>query len=335
MLSNKLKGVNMSTAIKEKKKPGRPPILSPEEIISTIKQMQKDGVKITPSTIRGRLDYGGLTNISSVLNNFLEEQNQTDESITELIENHILSPELENIINSCISDLTQKIKSFSLESDRLANNTAKKKARSDYETMIDDNQKLVDEQNLTIKLFDEIEVKNHELNEQISETEVKLENEKSNVIALNTRLDKENNEVTRLKQLISEKESILSTLEDKNLSFEKLITKTETQLELSIKDKDVAVNESIKIRTQLAKISSKLESSDGMNVQLKSDISALSAEKIQATTKLQETQSEYQINKEQLITVTAQFESQENILKEKDERITDLKQQLKDSKIIK
>ena len=78
MLSNKLKGVNMSTAIKEKKKPGRPPTLSPEEIISTIKQMQKDGVKITPSTIRGRLDYGGLTNISSVLDNFLEEQNQTD-----------------------------------------------------------------------------------------------------------------------------------------------------------------------------------------------------------------------------------------------------------------
>jgi len=325
----------MTAAIKDKKKVGRPPTLTPEEIIATIKKMQKDGDKITPSTIRGRIDYGGLNNIRTVLDHFLNEQNQTDVSISDLLENHVLSPELEDIINSCIRDLTQKIKCFSLESDRLANNTAKKKARSDYETMIDDNQKLVDEQNLTIKLFDEIEVKNHELNEQISETEVKLENEKSNVIALNTRLDKENNEVTRLKQLISEKESILSTLEDKNLSFEKLITKTETQLELSIKDKDVAVNESIKIRTQLAKISSKLESSDGMNVQLKSDISALSAEKIQATTKLQETQSEYQINKEQLITVTAQFESQENILKEKDERITDLKQQLKDSKIIK
>jgi len=321
--------------VKEKKKVGRPPILTPEEIIATIIQMQNDGDKVTPSTIKGRLNYGGLSNIRSVLDNFLEEQNQTDVSIADFIENHVLSPELEDIINSCISDFTQKIKKFSLESDLLANNMAKKKARSAYETMIDDNRKLLDEQTCIINLFDEVEVKNHELNEQISETEIKLENEKSNVIALNTSLDKANNEVTRLKQLLSEREAILSTLETKNISFEKLITKTETRLESSITDKEIAVDESIKLRSQITETISKLKSSDAMNEQLNSDINALKTEKDKSISMHQDTLSEYQLNKEKLITITTQFSAQKDVLKEKNERITDLKKQLTQSNAIK
>jgi chromosome segregation ATPase len=332
--------------VKEKKKVGRPPTLTPEEIIATIIQMQKDGDKVTPSTIKGRLNYGGLSNIRSVLDNFIEEQNQTDVSIAEFIENHVLSPELEDITNSCISDFTQKIISFSLESDLLANKMAKKKARSAYETMIDDNRKLLDEQTCIIKLFDEVEVKNHELNEQISETEIKLQNEKSNVMALNTSLDKANNEVTRLKQLLSEKEAILSTLETKNLSHEKLITKIETRLEDSLKDKEISTNESIKIRTQLTETSSKLMTSEESISQLKSDMNTLKTDKdkviseVQSknsvlSSKLQANQSKHQIDKEQLITITTQFSAQKDFLKEKNERITDLKNQLTELKTTK
>ena len=44
--------------------------------------------------------------------------------------------------------------------------------------MIENNRKLVDEQNLTVKIFDEVEAKNDELIEQITSIEVKLETEK-------------------------------------------------------------------------------------------------------------------------------------------------------------
>jgi len=323
------------TDITIEKKLGRKATLVPEKIIETIQAIQAEGREATPCIIRKTIGFGGLENIGKVLKKYQKEQSSISLTEKNLIETHILSPGLEDKINMLLNDISQQVNDFSIESDQLANNLAEKKARSDYETMIDDNQKLVDEQILTIKLFDEVEVKNHELNEQISETEIKLENEKSNVIALNTSLDKANNEVTRLKQLLSEREAILSTLETKNLSFEKLITKTETQLELSIKDKEIAVNESIKIRNQLTEISSKLKSSDAIIDQLNSDINILKTEKDKSISMHQDTLSEYQLNKEKLITITTQFSAQKDVLKEKNERITDLKKQLTQPKAIK
>jgi hypothetical protein len=135
--------------------------------------------------------------------------------------------------------------------------------------------------------------------------------------------------------MISNIEESLSSSEIKNKSFEKLITKTETQLELSVKDKEIAVNESIKIRNQLTEISSKLKSSDAIIDQLNSDINALKIEKDKSISMHQDTLSEYQLNKEKLITVTTQFSAQKDVLKEKNERITDLKKQLTQSKEIK
>lgn len=321
--------------VKEKKKLGRKPTLSAEQIIATIVQMQKDGDKVTPSTIRTKITFGGLTNISSVLEEFLEKQNGTEVSISEPIENHVLSPELEDKVNILLSDLSQQINNFSLESDLLANSIASKRARSAYETMIENNKKLVDEQNLTIKIFDEVEAKNDELNEQIIDMESRLKNEQVKSTALDTNLSKANDELARLNLLISNIEKSLSSSEIKNKSFEKLITKTETQLELSIKDKEVAVNESIKIRNQLIEISSKLKSSDAMNEQLNSDINALKTEKDKSISMHQDTLSEYQLNKEKLITITTQLSAQKDVLKEKNERITDLKKQLTQSNAIK
>jgi chromosome segregation ATPase len=325
--------------VNEKKKLGRKPTLSSAEIIATIKKMQKDGDKISPSTIRSKITFGGLTNITSVLEKFLEEQNGTEVSINEPIENHVLSPELEDKVNMLINDISQQVNDFSIESDLLANNLAEKKARSAYDCMIENNRKLVDEQNLTVKIFDEVEAKNDELIEQITSIEAKLETEKYNSIALNSDLSKANDEQERLKLTISDLQTTLSTSEANNKTSDKLITKFETRLEDAVLAKDKAISESNKLRIQLTESNSKLKSSDEMTVQLKSDIKNVNIEKNKTildlhsknsnlSSKLQETQDEQQKIKEQLIKITAQITAQKETLNEKDNRITDLKKQL-------
>lgn len=333
-------------AVIEKKKLGRKATLSPEEIIATIKQMQKDGDKISPSTIRGKITFGGLTNITSVLESFLEEQSGTELSINEPIESHILAPDLEDKVNMLISDLSLQLNNFALESDLLANNIAEKRARSAYDTMIENNKNLVDEQSLTIKIFDEVEAKNSELVNHISNIETQLLDEQKKLLALDKVISKANDELDHSKLQISDIQTSLATSADKNHSLEKLITKAETRLESSITDKEIAVNESIKFRTQLTEITSKLKSSDAMTEQLKSDISSLNAENEKSTSELQsknskllseleKTRIEQHANKEKLITITTQYSGQKDVLKEKDGRITDLKKQLTELKTIK
>jgi chromosome segregation ATPase len=305
-------------AVIEKKKLGRKPTLSAENIIETIKKMQKDGDKISPSTIRSKITFGGLTNITTVLEKFLEEEDEANASTIVPLENHVLPPDLEAKINILLSDITQQINNFSLESDQLANNIATKRARSAYETMIDNNRKLVDEQTLTIKIFDEVEARNDELNEKITEIEIRLENEQVKSSALDVSLSKTNDESGRLNLLISEIKVSLSESETKNKSLEKLITKAETRLEGSVTDKEIAVNESTQLRTQLTETSTKFKSSEAIVVQLKSEINALITENAQSISDVQSTnlkllselkeiRTEQQVNKEKLITITTQF----------------------------
>jgi chromosome segregation ATPase len=336
----------MNDVVKEKKKMGRKPSLSPDEIIETIKDLQNENRDITPCTIRREIGHGGLGNINAVMESFLK--NQTGISIAEnsSTESHILAPDLEDKVNMLISDLSLQLNHFALESDLLANNIAEKRARSAYETMIDNNRKLVDEQALTIKIFDEVETKNEELNEKITEIETRLENEQVKSAALDKSLSKAADESTRLNVLISETRTNLSTSEAKNKSLEKLITKIETRLEDALKDKDISVNESTQLRTQLMETSTKFESSEAIVVQLKSEINALITENAQSISDLQSTnlkllselkeiRTEQQANKEKLITITTQFSAQKDVLKEKDGRITDLKKQLTELKAIK
>jgi DNA repair exonuclease SbcCD ATPase subunit len=336
----------MNDVVKEKKKMGRKPSLSPDEIIETIKDLQNENRDITPCTIRREIGHGGLGNINAVMESFLK--NQTGISIAEnsSTESHILAPDLEDKVNMLISDLSLQLNHFALESDLLANNIAEKRARSAYETMIDNNRKLVDEQALTIKIFDEVETKNEELNEKITEIETRLENEQVKSAALDKSLSKAADESTRLNVLISETRTNLSTSEAKNKSLEKLITKIETRLEDALKDKDISVNESTQLRTQLMETSTKFESSEAIVVQLKSEINALRTENAQSISDLQSTnlkllselkeiRTEQQANKEKLITITTQFSAQKDVLKEKDGRITDLKKQLTELKAIK
>lgn len=325
----------MSDVVKEKKKMGRKVTLTPDKIISTIKALQDDSSDVTPCIIRKKIGFGGLGNITKVMETFLQNQTGISLSESEPKEAHILPPDLEDKRNMLLTDLTLQVSNFAIESDLLANNLAEKKARSAYENIIQNNQKIADELTQTIKMFDEIEVKNDALNEQIITVETRLENEQAKLSALEGNLSKSNNELDRLNQLILEKQESLAKSDVKIKSLEKLITKTETRLESSITDKEIAVNETIKIRNELAETSSKLKSSEAIVDQLKSDIGVLRAEKDQSTSKLQETQSEYQINKEQLITITTQFSSQKDVLNEKNERIIDLKKQLTESKTIK
>lgn len=195
-------------------------------------------------------------------------------------------------------------------------------------------------------MFDEVEVKNDLLNEQIIEIEARLEKEQTQSANLDKGLSKANDELTRLNISKSDIEAILSTSEAKNKSLEKLITKIETRLEDAVKDKDIAVNEFTLLRTQLTETDSKFKSSEAIVLQLNSSIKALKTEKDQSISDLQSTNSkllselektrtEQQTTKEKLITITTQFSSQKNVLKEKDERITDLKKQLTESKTIK
>ncbi len=330
----------MIATVKEKKKLGRKASLTPEKIIETIEQMQRDGDKVTACTIRGQLGFGGLSNITTVLETFLKEQTGISLSENELIETHVLSPDLEDKVNMLLSDLSLQINNFAQESDLLANNLAEKRARSAYDSMIENNKKLVDEQSLTIKMFDEVEAKNDELIEQITEMEKRLKNEQKQISALDADLSKANDELARLKLLISNKEESLSTSETKNKSLEKLITKIETRLEDSVKDKDIVVSESTLLRTQLAEASSELKHSTENIVQLKSDIVQVKSETKKQISELQIVNSnlmkelkESNVSKlekqEQLISVTSTLTAQQEILKEKDKRLTYLENQLK------
>jgi len=330
----------MIATVKEKKKLGRKASLTPEKIIETIEQMQRDGDKVTACTIRGQLGFGGLSNITTVLETFLKEQTGISLSENELIETHVLSPDLEDKVNMLLSDLSGQINNFAQESDLLANNLAEKRARSAYDSMIENNKKLVDEQSLTIKMFDEVEAKNDELIEQITEMEKRLKNEQKQISALDADLSKANDELARLKLLISNKEESLSTSETKNKSLEKLITKIETRLEDSVKDKDIVVSESTLLRTQLAEASSEVKHSTENIVQLKSDIVQVKSETKKQISELQIVNSnlmkdlkESNVSKlekqEQLISATSTLTAQQEILEEKDKRLTYLEDQLK------
>ena len=330
----------MIATVKEKKKLGRKASLTPEKIIETIEQMQRDGDKVTACTIRGQLGFGGLSNITTVLETFLKEQTGISLSENELIETHVLSPDLEDKVNMLLSDLSRQINNFAQESDLLANNLAEKRARSAYDSMIENNKKLVDEQGLTIKMFDEVEAKNDELIEQITEMEKRHKNEQKQISALDADLSKANDELARLKLLISNKEESLSTSETKNKSLEKLITKIETRLEDSVKDKDIVVSESTLLRTQLAEASSELKHSTENIVQLKSDIVQVKSETKKQISELQIVNSnlmkdlkESNVSKlekqEQLISATSTLTAQQEILEEKDKRLTYLEDQLK------
>jgi len=330
----------MIATVKEKKKLGRKASLTPEKIIETIEQMQRDGDKVTACTIRGQLGFGGLSNITTVLETFIKEQTGISLSENELIETHVLSPDLEDKVNMLLSDLSGQINNFAQESDLLANNLAEKRARSAYDSMIENNKKLVDEQSLTIKMFDEVEAKNDELIEQITEMEKRLKNEQKQISALDADLSKANDELARLKLLISNKEESLSTSETKNKSLEKLITKIETRLEDSVKDKDIVVSESTLLRTQLAEASSELKHSTENIVQLKSDIVQVKSETKKQISELQIVNSnlmkdlkESNVSKlekqEQLISATTTLTAQQEILEEKDKRLTYLEDQLK------
>ncbi len=323
----------------EKKKLGRKPSLTPDKIIGAIQEIQAEGRDATPCIVRKKIGFGGLENISKVLESY--QQEQSSNSLTEkiLIDTHILSPELEDKVNMLLDDISQQVNDFSIESDLLANNIADKKARSAYDTMIENNKKLVDEQTHIMEIFDEVDEKNDELIEQISDIVSKLENEQTKSIALDSDLSKANDEQERLTLTISDLQITLSTSETNNKASDKLITKLETRLEDAVIAKDKAVSESNKLRTQLTESNSTLKSSEESLSQLNLDMSIILADKDKMiselqlknsslSSKLQETQDEKQNTKEQLIAITSQLSSQKETLKEKDERITDLKKQL-------
>ncbi len=336
----------MNDIVKENKKMGRKPILGPEKIIETIKDLQNDNRDVTACIIRTQIGFGGLGNITSVMDSFLKEQTGQSSSENTPTENYILAPGLEDKVNMLISDLSLQLNNFALESDLLANNIAEKRARSAYDVMIENNKKLVDEQSLTIKIFDEVEANNRELVNHISNIETQLLDEQKKLLALDKVISKANDELDNSKLQISDIKTSLATSADKNHSLEKLITKIETKLEGSVTDKKFAVNESTQLRIKLTEICSKLKSSDAMIDRLKSDITVIRAEKDESTSELQsknskllseleKTRIEQHANKEKLITITTQYSGQKDVLKEKDERITDLKNQLTELKKIK
>jgi hypothetical protein len=215
----------MNDVVKEKKKMGRKVILTPDRIIEAIKNLEKNCSEVTPCTIRRDIGSGGLGNISSVLESYLKDKNGISLSENEPKETHILAPDLEDKLNILISDLSLQLNNFALESDQLANNIAEKRARSSYETMIDNNRKLIDEQTLTIKIFDEVEAKNDELINHISNIESQLLDEQKNSITLDKVISKANDELTNSKHQILELQTSLATSTSKNHSLEKLITK--------------------------------------------------------------------------------------------------------------
>lgn len=321
-------------------KPGRKTQVSPEQVIKAASILQEQRRKITGWSLREVIGYGGPKNLLNIWQS--HESNNSDVVLNEDIEveKHILPPSLEDKISILLGDISHQINTFACESDSLANKLADKKAHSAYETMMQSNKELVEEQDLANQIIIRADEESHALQLEATQLKTDFQTQQKSLNDSNNEIIKIADELTRLKFILAEEQSNLHNRTAENLSLAKSITKLETRLEDAIEEKKLCKQESLKVNLQLSETTSMLKTKEGNLVQLeketdqlktvhKNTISALKNEISNFNTEIKQITSTASEQKEKLVLVTSKYDAQQSILIEKDKLIANLESQIK------
>jgi hypothetical protein len=238
-------------SIVELKKAGRKPKVSLEQIIDGADLLKSQRREITGWTLRDAIGAGGPSYLISEWEQYQAEIGVTYNVNEEKIDDYILPAALEDKRNILIADVSLQINNFAIESDALANTIAEKKARSAYETMMQNNKKLVEEQDLASRLLLDADLENEKHQEQISLLRGDNKSHIKSIGNLQSKLDKTNEEYTRAKFLLAQAQSDLIDEEKKRSVLEKLEIKLNTKLEDAVTDKKSALNQLENLKTEL------------------------------------------------------------------------------------
>lgn len=252
--------MNTENSIVSIKKPGRKPKVSLEQIIYGADLLKSQRREITGWTLRDAIGAGGPNYLISEWEQYQAENGVTNNVNEEQIDDYILPAALEDKRNILIADVSLQINNFATESDALANSIAEKKARSAYETMMENNKKLIEEQDLANRLLLETDSENEKHQEHISQLEIKVASQNRSIDDLNVNLNKTSDEFTRVKFMLAQAQSDLKSAKDEKIAVDKTLIKLETRLEDAITEKDGAVNELANVKIDIIEIASKYES---------------------------------------------------------------------------
>ncbi len=325
---------------KEISKPGRKTEVSPEQVIKAASILQEQRRKITGWSLREVIGSGGPNNLLNIYQS--HESKNSDVVLNEDIEveKHILPPPLEDKISILLGDISRQINIFACESDSLANTLADKKAHSAYETMIQSNKELVEEQDLANQIIIKADEESDALRLNVTQLKTDFQTQQKSLNNSNNEIIKISDELTRCKFILAETQSKFQDSSTENLSLAKAITKLETRLEDATVEKKLCKQEFLKVSIQLSEATSMLQTKESNLVQLekeidrlktvhKNTISALENERSSLNTEIKQITSTASEQKEKLVLVTSKYDAQQSILIEKDKLIASLEAQIK------
>jgi len=247
-------------SVVELKKSGRKPNVTLEQVIKGAEILVQQKREITGWTLRDAIGSGGPKYLISVWEQYQIEKGVINDVREEAREDYILPAELEGKIDILFADISLQINNFAIESDALANNIAEKKARSAYEAMMQNNKKLVEEQDLANRMIEDSDDQLEAKNKLIETLEMKVFSQKKSIESLKAKLEKNEDEHVRTKFMLSEAQCNTSELTEKCTSLEKLEIKLNTKVEIAISDKKDVLKQMEKSRTKLAELTANNES---------------------------------------------------------------------------
>ena len=249
-------------SVVELKKSGRKPDVTLDQVIKGAEILAQQKREITGWTLRDAIGSGGPKYLISVWEQYQIENGVINNVLEETVEDYVLPVELEDKIRLLIADISLQINNFATESDSLANKIAEKKARSAYETMMQNNKKLVEEQDLANRMIEESDVQLETINKLIETLEVKTSSQKKSIKALEGTLAQSEDEHVRTKFILAEAKSKVSELTKKCTTLEKSEIKLTTKVEIAISDKKDVLKQMEKLRTTLAELTASNDSHD-------------------------------------------------------------------------
>jgi chromosome segregation ATPase len=222
---------NDEVVLKKMGTPGPISQLSVERIIATGKAMEQQGINVTGWSLRGQIGEGGAKYLSRKWTEYKEQQGVSTDHVGSNLNEHYLAPALEDKIKILIGDISKQVDSFAVESDLLANTNAEKKARSNYENVISDNQELIEQQDIAEALLAEADASNFNLNEQMDELRSQISALEKVYLKVKEQLSHEKENSIRLKESLNDNSIQFKNVSDEKLQLERQVVKLEMIIE--------------------------------------------------------------------------------------------------------
>jgi colicin import membrane protein len=222
---------NCEVVLKKMGTPGPVAQVSDEKIIATGKAMEDQGLKVTGWSLRGQIGAGGSTYLMRKWTEYKEQQGVSKDHVGSNLNEHYLAPELEDKIKILIGDISKQVDSFAVASDLLANTNAEKKARSNYENVINDNQELIEQQDIAEALLAEADASNLNLNEQMDELRSQISALEKVYLNVKEQLSHEKENSIRLKESLNDNTIQFNKVSEEKLQLEKQVVKLEMIIE--------------------------------------------------------------------------------------------------------